>query len=383
MTDNLPPAIQRCRTELEKLSARHLSRQLAKNAGIDFTSNDFLAFSQEESIRNVMREALDGGIVVGSGGSRLLRGNHPAHEALEHQAAELFGSEKALYFPTGYAANFALLTTLPRRGDLIVFDALSHASARDGLLASRVKNVKFRHNDIGAVEKIIGSWRKTNTSQTPWIYVESLYSMDGDRAPLSNLVDLCNRFDAMLIVDEAHATGVWGSQGQGFTEALGAHPNMVTMHTCGKALGTSGALVCAASEFIDMLIATSRTFIYSTAPPPMNALAVSQALRVLRAKPELRQQLHHRIDLANRLIDEELGMSGSGSQIVPVIIGAEQPTLEIARRVRANGFDVRAIRPPTVPPGTARLRLSITLHVSESDIKDLFACLRTELNGKS
>lgn len=383
MNKKSPAAIQHCRTKLEKLAERHRSRKLVDNTGIDFTSNDFLAFSKEESIRNILREALDGGIPVGSGGSRLLRGNHPSHEALEHQAAEFFGSEKALYFPTGYAANFALLSTLPQRRDLIVFDALSHASARDGLLATRVNSVKFPHNDASAVEKIIASWRKSNTSNTPWIYVESLYSMDGDQAPLTELVDVCNRFDAMLIVDEAHATGVWGSEGKGFTEALGSHPNVITMHTCGKALGTFGALVCAAAEFIDLLISTSRTFIYSTAPPPMNALAVSEALRLLHEKPHLRQQLHRRIELANTLIQRELGKSGSGSQIVPVIIGSEEETLAIAQNITDSGFDVRAIRPPTVPPGTARLRLSITLHVSESEIENMFTCLRAAMNGKS
>ena len=364
--------------ELDELSRKHLKRELAPICGIDFTSNDFLGFSEAPAIRDAVLKAVEDGMPLGAGGSRLLRGNHRIHEELETMATEFFGSEKALYFGSGYSANYALLTTLPKRHDFIVYDALSHASIREGVFASLAKSVRAPHNDVDAVADALSNWRKTGSaSARAWIVVESLYSMDGDCAPLDDLLDIADRYGATLIVDEAHATGVWGANGHGFTEPFEGHSNLVALHTCGKALGVAGGLVCASSELIEFLVNKSRPFIYSTAPPPINALAVHAALQLLVREPQRRSLLHERIALANREFESRFHRKGSGTQIIPFVIGDEKPTRDIADLMQRAGFDLRAIRPPTVPIGTARLRISITLHVSNQQIQSMFDALET------
>ena len=205
--------------------------------------------------------------------------------------------------------------------------------------------------------------------------MESIYSMDGDFAPLTELIEIAERFDSMLLVDEAHATGVWGSQGRGLTEPYENHPNVITVHTCGKALGAAGALVCTSAELINFLVNKSRPFIYSTAPPPINAIAVSAALDLIDAEPERREKLNELIALANHEIESKFEMKGSGSQIIPFIVGADSQAIQVAEAMQNAGFDVRAIRPPTVPEGTARLRISITLNVVKNDILRFFETL--------
>ncbi len=374
-----PTAIDRCRQQIESLAIEGLRRQLEPRNGIDFTSNDFLALSGDNAVLEAVRSAIEDGVPVGAGASRLLRGNFEEHQQLETQASEFFGAEKALNFASGYIANHALLTTLPVRGDLIAFDALAHASARHAIHASHAKGVKFAHNDADSLEDILRRWRTRNPSATPWIYVESLYSMDGDSAPLEELFDVADRFDAMLIVDEAHATGVWGECGRGFTAAHKRRANLVALHTCGKALGVSGGLVCASREIIDLLIAKAAPFIYSTAPSPLLAVAVSTALKLLKDSNRQRKKLHCLISAANALADSLPNTQGSGSQIIPIVLGDNDTALRVSGALRDNGFDVRAIRPPTVPAGTARLRLSITLHVEQSDIEQMFQCLQSIL----
>ncbi len=374
-------ALARCQSELERLEQIQRRRYLEPEGGIDFTSNDFLAFSTAEPIRNIIRQGIEDRVPVGSGGSRLLRGNKSQHEQLEQQAAEFFGSEKALFFSTGFVANLALLTCLPQRDDLIVYDALAHASARMGIQASFAKSVKYRHNDLESLKKIIGNWRKTNSSKTPWIYVESLYSMDGDTTDLHEIFQIADRFGAMVIVDEAHATGVWGDSGGGFTEMFARRSNLISLHTCGKALGVSGGLVCAAASVIDYLISKSAPFIYSTAPSPLIALAVSEAIKLLQNSRYPRLALHENIKFANNKIRTTLNMEGSNSQIIPVIIGEDSTALKIAEQMQLAGFDIRAIRPPTVPTGTARLRLSITLHVDQAQIDRMFDHLKFVLEN--
>ncbi len=234
---------------LADLGARGRLRSLAQIRGRDFTSNDYLALAESEALRRAVAEALERGVPVGAGGSRLLRGNHPEHEALEEEAARFFGHEATLYFPTGFAANAAIAATLPRRDDLIVFDALMHASFRDGLEPQRIETAMAPHNDVDAIADAITAWRGRGGRGRPWIAAETLYGMDGDRAPLADLVALAARLDAMLVLDEAHATGVHGPQGRGLAASHEGQPNIVTLHTCGKALGTAGALVCLPRRF--------------------------------------------------------------------------------------------------------------------------------------
>jgi 8-amino-7-oxononanoate synthase len=315
---------------------------------------------------------MDRGVPVGAGGSRLLRGNHPEHETLEREAAAYFGAARALYFGSGYAANVALFSTLPQRDDIIVYDALIHASAHEGIAASRAPSVATSHNDADAVANAIRTWRRAGGAGRPWIAVESLYSMDGDRAPLRELMELATQHDGVLVIDEAHATGVFGQGGRGLAECLGHPENCIALHTCGKALGTSGALILGPAVICDFLINRARNFIYSTAPSPLMAATVREALRIMADEPQRRDRLAELVSFAGREMEATIGMLSSKSQILPVLIGDNRRAVRIAERLRGEGFDVRPIRPPTVPEGTARLRISITLNVDRATISQLF-----------
>jgi 8-amino-7-oxononanoate synthase len=357
------------RRDLAELAERSRSRRLAERAGLDFSSNDYLGLAGDPALAAAVRDAIDAGVPIGSGGSRLLRGNHAAHEALEAQAAGFFGAESALYFSTGYAANAALLATLPQRGDLILHDALIHASAHEGMRLSRAEPRSAAHNDVGDFEDAILDWRHEGGTGRVWITVESLYSMDGDQAPIADLAALADRHDAILIVDEAHATGVFGDRGRGLAAELAGRPNLITLHTCGKALGCEGALLCGPAVVRDFLVNRGRAFIFSTAPSPLMAVAVGAALTLI-AEPSRRTQLHALRARAEALL-APVGVQATGSQILPLIVGEDARTMAMAAALQARGFDVRGIRPPTVPAGTSRLRISLTLNVSEADIAAL------------
>ncbi len=356
--------------DLERLKAAGRYRSLTPRTGVDFASNDYLGLANDPRLRAAVADALARGVAVGSGGSRLLRGNDAEIEGLEADAAAMFGAEAALYFSSGFAANTALLSALPQPGDLIVYDALVHASMHDGLKLSRAASVAAAHNDAQAFEDAIVAWRAGGGTGTPWIAVESLYSMDGDFAPITELAEIAERHDAILLVDEAHATGVWGEGGRGIAAALEGQPNVITLHTCGKALGCEGALVCGSRMFIDFLVNRARPFIFSTAPSPLMAAAVRAALRVVVDEPERRERLRMLIAHAERVL-APLGATVSGSQIMPLIIGGDVETMARAGAVQARGFDVRGIRPPTVPVHTARLRISLTLNATEADVDAL------------
>jgi len=371
----MPAGLLRYETTLAGLDRKGRRRVLIAQDGADFSSNDYLAFAGSARLAAAVTTALQRGVPVGASGSRLLRGNHPEHEALEEEAAAFFGAERALYFGSGYAANAALFATLPQRGDLIVHDALVHASAHEGIQASRAQAVAVAHNDVGAFEQAISGWRRDGGTGHPWIAVESLYSMDGDRAPLAELAVLAERHDGFLVIDEAHATGVFGPGGRGFAGGLENRENVIVLHTCGKALGVSGALVGASAVLCDYLVNRARGFIYSTAPSPLMAAAVREALRMLTDEPQRRADFDELKAFANAELTTKLGVEGSGSQILPVLIGDNGRAVRIAARMRGEGFDIRAIRPPTVPEGTARLRIAITLNVDRQIITRMFTRL--------
>lgn len=363
---------------LKRLAMQGRLRTLAPRAGSDFTSNDYLGLAESPALGEAAALALARGVPVGAGGSRLLRGNHPEHEALEEEAAAFFGSEAALFFPTGYAANAALAATLPRPGDLIVHDALIHASLRAGLDPARIAARAAPHNDVDAMEDAIHVWRREGGKGRVWIAVETLYSMDGDRAPLADLAALAARHDAMLLVDEAHATGVYGPQGRGLGAALEGMPNVISLHTCGKALGVAGALVCLPILYRDVMVNRGRSFIYSTAPSPLMAAVVRAALKLCAGADAERAALAARVEQAGALA-RALGIAPSGSQIQPVIVGGDGAAVRLAAAMQARGFDIRAIRPPTVPEGTARLRVALSVNVAQSAIAALFAALTEEM----
>jgi 8-amino-7-oxononanoate synthase len=356
--------------DLAQLSAAARRRGLIGIAGADFSSNDYLGLAGSSELAEAVGSALARGVAVGSGGSRLLRGNHPEHETLEAEAAAFFRCERTLYFSSGFAANSALFSTLPQRGDLVVHDELIHASAHEGMRLGRAETLAAPHNDANGFETAIRDWRRSGGTGRVWIAAESLYSMDGDRAPLAALAELADRHDAVLLIDEAHATGLFGPDGRGLAADLDGRGNVISLRTCGKALGCEGALICAPAVVCDFLINRGRGFIFSTAPSPLMAAAVRAALGILRDQPQRREALWQRVRAAERVLGPS-GAAISGSQILPVIIGEDAATMAIAAALQSAGYDVRGIRPPTVPAGTSRLRVAITLNVSEAQIAGL------------
>ncbi|MGE3691026.1 MAG: 8-amino-7-oxononanoate synthase [Novosphingobium sp.] len=363
------------RADLARLDEASRLRRLDPSLGADFSSNDYLGLAGSRVLADAVQEALDRGVPVGSGGSRLLRGNHPEHEALEQAAAAFFGSQRALYFSSGFAANAALFATLPQRGDLVVYDELIHASAHEGMRLGRADTVAVRHNDANAFEHALLRWRAEGHTGRVWIGIESVYSMDGDRAPLDDLVALAESHDAVLLIDEAHATGLFGPDGRGLAAHLDGRGNVITLRTCGKALGCEGALICAPQVVCDFLVNRGRGFIFSTAPSPLMAAAVRASLELLRAEPARRSALWSKVRLAENAL-APAGIAATGSQILPVILGDDARTMDTAAKLQAQGFDVRGIRPPTVPHGTARLRIAVTLNVSDAEIEGLGAALK-------
>ena len=368
--------------DLDRLSALGRRRTLESIGGLDFTSNDYLALASSAELNGAAREAVSRGVPIGSGGSRLLRGNHAEHEHLEQAAADFFGAESALYFGSGYAANQTLFSTAPQRGDLVVHDEWIHASVHDGMRRGRAEVAAAGHNDLQSIDEQILRWRQGGGRGRAWIAVESLYSMDGDGPNIQELDELAERREAILVIDEAHSTGVIGPAGRGGAAFLEGKGNVVTVHTCGKALGTAGAFVCAPRSLNDFLVNRGRPFIFATAPSPLVAAVTRAAITLCAQSDNRRERLQRLVKCATRELDRQCGLRSSGSHIVPIIIGEDQAAAGLAVKLRAQGYDVRAIRPPTVPAGTARLRIALTLHVDEMAIENLFQLLSTELRIK-
>ncbi|WP_170372033.1 8-amino-7-oxononanoate synthase [Ruegeria arenilitoris] len=372
-------ATARLGNALKVLETRHRLRRLAPRTGLDFASNDYLGLAGSDVLKRAAQDALDRGVPLGSGGSRLLRGNHPEHEALEAEAAAFFGAEAALYMGGGFQANQAIFSTLPGAGDLILHDELVHASAHEGMRLGRAETRGFAHNDISAARAVLADWRAQGGTGQVWIAVESVYSMEGDLAPLTALAKLARAEQAVLVVDEAHATGVFGPNGQGLAHGLDAE--VLTLHTCGKGLGASGGLICGPREMIDTLINRARPFIFATAPSPLDAAIVRGALRAVGQNPGLtlaaRDRMAHTHAEAARLC----GLTGFHSQIMPVIVGEDAATMDRAAKLQQLGFDVRGIRPPTVPRGSSRLRVSITGNVDAQDITAVFQAIAEQQAG--
>jgi len=361
------------------LDARNRRRRIIPACGLDFSSNDYLGLSDSPILVKAAKAALDRGVSVGSGGSRLLRGNHCEHTALETEAAAFFGTEAALFFGGGFQANQAIFTCLPAADDLVLYDEFIHASTHEGMRLGRAETRPFRHNDVTQAEDVLRAWRNSGGTGQIWIAVESIYSMEGDIAPLEGFVTLARSVDAILVVDEAHATGVFGTDGRGLMTMHGAGD--LSVHTCGKGLGVSGALVCGPRVMIEILINRARPFIFATAPSPLNAALVRASLRALRESPGLLTAARTRIAHAHKEAANYCGLTGLQSQIIPVVIGDDGETMAQAYQLQEMGFDIRGIRPPTVPSGTSRLRISITGHVGASDISALFEAISAQ-SGK-
>jgi 8-amino-7-oxononanoate synthase len=354
--------------ELEQLKVLGRYRSLTLPVGIDFSSNDYLGLSSHPALRLAAIEALQNGIEIGAAGSRLLRGHRQAHAELESFAARHYECPRTLFFANGFQANYALITTLIDRHDVVIYDALCHASMRDGLHAAHCKTIRVAHNDLNAFEDALKTPRSADSQL--WILAESVYSMEGDIAPVEALLNLAEKYDAILMIDEAHGTGVRGPSGRGECEGL-AHDRLITLHTCGKALGVAGALVCASDRIIDYLINAARPFIYSTAPMPLQAVLVKRALELVRDEPERREKL----SALQKHAAKCLPAIAVNTQIVPIVIGNDEAAVSLAQSLQAQGFDIRAIRPPSVPEGTARLRLTLHVGLSMRDIENFAGAL--------
>ncbi len=360
----MSPLAERLRRDLDARDAASRRRVLRLPRGVDCSSNDYLALNDHPAILAAVSQAALRGVPAGSAGSRLLSGNHPEHEHAEEMFARFAGRESALLFGSGYAANLALLSALPSRRDLILLDAAAHASLKEGARASLATKRSFRHNDVDDLRRAL---RDRESFDAAFIVVEGVYSMDGDRAPLAAMARVAVEAGAHLIVDEAHATGIYGASLRGVHELEDVTP-LVTIHPCGKALGSSGAFIAADRIVIDYLINSARPFLFSTAPSPLHAVGLAAAVGLL---PSMHGVAGSLLDAA-RALRQRLGalrrwrVVPSDSPIIPIIIGPDDAAVRASALICARGFDLRAIRPPTVPDGTARLRISLTARMTSS-----------------
>jgi 8-amino-7-oxononanoate synthase len=354
----------RVAAHLRALEGRQLMRTMRPPCGIDLSSNDYLGLAHHPLLKQRMKDAIDRE-GCGSTGSRLLRGHRETFDRVERAFAAFKGTERALYFSSGYLANLAALSTLTEPGDVILSDELNHASLRDGIKLSSATRVIVPHNDVRALANLVTSAQ--GSGQT-FVVTESLFSMDGDTPPLRAYAEICRCAGALLIVDEAHAVGIYGARGSGLIEEHGIGRDVfLSINTAGKALGVAGAFVAGPAWAIEYLVQRARPFVFSTAPPPAVAAALDASLTLVAAEPDRRQRLR---DTAARL---RAGMAAAGipvaagdSPIVPVVIGDTGRALAVAAVLQTEGFDVRAIRPPSVPEGTARLRVSVNVDLSDA-----------------
>lgn len=353
---------KRVRARLAALEAQGLTRSLEEPSGLDLCSNDYLGFARHPRIRRRFAEAAER-LGAGATGSRLLRGHRAAFHSVERRFAAWKRVESALYFGSGWAANLGALSTFPTGDDVVFSDELNHASLIDGLRLSKARRVVFPHCDAAALERLV---EREPCAGQRFIVTESLFSMDGDCAPLKRYATLRKRHGCALVVDEAHAVGVFGASGSGLIEEAGCEEDVfLSVNSAGKALGVSGAFVGGPEWAIEYLAQSARPFVFSTAPPPAVAEAIDEALALLDEDP--RPRLLARRNAAT--LRRTLGLEGSDSPIVPVVVGGNREAVQAAERLRAAGFDVRAIRPPTVPDGTARLRISVNATISEAQIR--------------
>jgi len=362
---------------LRELESRSQRRTLVEITGVNLCSNDYLGLASNPALKQTVIEAVLKATQIGGTGSRLLSGHAAVWNELEEEFATFAGSEAALYFGSGYAANIGLLTSLANKNDVIFSDALNHASIIDGIRLSGARKIIYPHRDLNALESAL----QENQSKPgrKLIVTETVFSMDGDVAPMDEIVALAEKYGAGVIVDEAHATAVHGPGGRGIAAQLLADRRVVAaMHTCGKALAGAGAFVCGPAVLHEHLINHARTFIFTTAMPPYIAGQIRAALRLAAKMDTERAELRSRAQaFAKSLQGDGWVTLGTTTQIVPAVIGANDAAVAAAEFLQRAGFAVRAIRPPTVPPGTARLRFSVTHKISAAELDRLAVALST------
>jgi len=362
---------KRIRSELGSLSRQSQLRVLGISSGVDFCSNDYLGLASDRRLKLALLKAIACTDRVGSTGSRLLSGNHRAWENLEAEFSQFACTQAALYFGSGYAANVGLLSSILRPGDTAFSDSLNHASLIDGIRLSSAYKYVYPHGDMDALERGLRD-RKT-AAGAKVIVTESVFSMEGDIAPLDRLVRLAKDYGADIVVDEAHSTGVWGPEGRGIVVERGYEREVLAVvHTCGKALASAGAFVCSERTLKQCLVNRARTFIYSTALPPYFAAQVHEAMDLARKADSERAQIARVAEaLRESLIAARIDYGLSETQIVPILLGSNEEAMRVAARLAETGFTAKAIRPPTVPFGKARIRLSLTSRTSLVDVRRL------------
>jgi 8-amino-7-oxononanoate synthase len=372
--------------ELAQLDARHLRRHRFTHSGpqgatiilgdqalVNFGSNDYLGLAADPRLsaaaaRAAQREGW------GAGASPLVTGHGASHAELERQLAEFEGTEAALLFSSGFAANLGTVAALVERGDAIFADAKNHASLIDGCRLSRAEVHIYRHADVDHLSELL---RSAGGYRRRLIVTDSLFSMDGDFAPLAQIAELAEQHDAMLLIDEAHATGVFGQRGRGVAETLGIEDGVhIRIGTLSKALGSIGGFVAGRRNLIDWLLNRARSYVFSTAFPPAIAAAACEALQIIRDEPQRRTELLAGAkSVRERLRAQGWNVGQSASQIIPVYLGQPDRTMCVAQQLRERGLFVPGIRPPTVPPGESLLRISLSWAHSADLLEQLLAVL--------
>ena len=372
---------QHLKQKLEALEAQNQLRRLTvPNAGlIDFTSNDYLGLARSPLLAQMIEQKMRSSspYLVGATGSRLLSGNSEYTEQTEKKLARIFKGESALIFNSGYNANLGVLSSVPQRNDVIFYDELAHASIKDGVRLSLAARFPFKHNDPDDLDAKL----KRSDYHKKYIVVESIYSMTGDQAPLTDYITLAERYDANIILDEAHSTGVLGARGNGLANLLGIQDKIdVRIYTFGKAMGTHGACVVGSTTLVQYLINNARPVIYTTALPPHTITSINCAFDFLDTNINLQKDLSEKINLFQKSITSTHRLKSS-SAIQCILFPGNESVREAARYLQENNFDVRPILSPTVPKGSERLRICLHTYNSEHEIRSL-ATVLNELEPK-
>jgi len=337
-----------------------------------FCSNDYLGLAADPRLAEAAREGIDR-YGVGGGASHLILGHGMAHHALEEALANFVHQPRALLFSTGYMANMGVVSALVGRGDAVFADRLNHASLNDAALVSRAAFKRYAHNDFEALERLLVA----TPARRRLVVTDAVFSMDGDIAPVATLLELCERYDAYLFIDDAHGFGVLGDAGSGTLAHFNiASDRIIYMATLGKAAGVAGAFVAGSDALVETLIQNARTYIYTTASPPLLAHALLTSLQIIALEDWRRERLHALIaQLRDGLAASPWQLLPSVTPIQSLLVGGNDETLALSARLAATGLLVPAIRPPTVPQGTARLRISLSAEHQAEDVAKLIAAL--------